>query len=221
MMRIKRLPGAFALLLLASSAPAQFRTGGANIGGAWFPEVGSGSVYEVNNKGHKTSMTVAIVGKEEYQGRTGYWMEMTMQTERGPMVSKTLMVPGADNKTEAVRTIFVMGGEAYEMDLTMMRTDPQQQPQTTDIRKNAERVGTEGITTPAGTFTCEHWRDTKTGRDMWFSDQVSPWGLVKSESKTGSTVLVQKLTGVKSKITGTPKKFDPAEMSRQKQARKP
>jgi hypothetical protein len=213
---MKKIAGAMGVLLMAGTALAQIRTSGVNIAGAWLPEVGSGSVYEVVNKGRKTSMTMAIVGKEEYQGRMGYWMEMIMQDEKGPMVMKTLMVSGGENKIEAVRTIFMMGTETFEMDLNAMPGGHQQQ-QTLDIRKNAQRVGTESITTPAGTFTCEHWRDTKTGGDSWISDKISPWGLVKSESKTDSTVLVQRLTGVKSKISGTPKKFDPAEMMRQRQ----
>lgn len=124
---VKKMAAALAALFLASTALAQFRMGGGNFKGVWFPEVGSGSVYEVQDKGHKTSTTVAIVGKEDFQGCTGYWLETSMQSEKGAAISKMLMVPGADNKLDIARMIAQMGPDAYEMDTSMMHRNPQQQ----------------------------------------------------------------------------------------------
>jgi uncharacterized protein YqjF (DUF2071 family) len=91
---------------------------------------------------------------------------------------------------------------------------PQQRPQKSDVREEAERVGMESVTTPAGTFNCEHWRSKDKASDYWFTEKVSPWGLVKLTSKDETMTLLRVISGAKTKIRGTPKKFDPAEMMR-------
>ncbi len=45
-------------------------------------------------------------------------------------------------------------------------------------------VGTESVTVPAGTFSCEHWRNDKSNSDIWTSDKVTPFGMVKEVSPT-------------------------------------
>ena len=76
-------------------------------------------------------------------------------------------------------------------------------------------MGTEDVTTPAGTFSCEHYPGEGPG-DVWLSTKVTPWGLVKA-SGNGQTIVVDRvITDAKDHITGTPKPFDPAEMMRQR-----
>ena len=74
-----------------------------------------------------------------------------------------------------------------------------------DFRANAENLGSESITTPAGTFSCQHWRSKKDGAEYWISDKVTPWQLVKTGGKDqNSIVLVRLISNAKSHITGTP-----------------
>src|SRR5215467_7770894 len=74
-----------------------------------------------------------------------------------------------------------------------------------DFRANAENLGSESVTTPAGTFSCQHWRSKKDGTEYWISDKVTPWQLVKTSGKDqNSLVLVRLISNAKSHITGTP-----------------
>jgi hypothetical protein len=83
-----------------------------------------------------------------------------------------------------------------------------------DIRDKAERVGTESVTVPAGTFSCEHYKMKDGSSDVWVSDKVNPWGLVKMQGKDSSIILAKVITDAKDHITGTPKKFDPMSIMR-------
>ena len=74
-----------------------------------------------------------------------------------------------------------------------------------DFRANAENLGSESATTPAGTFSCQHWRSKKDGTEVWISDKVTPWQLVKMSGKDENCILLVRLiTDAKSPITGTP-----------------
>src|SRR5580658_402364 len=65
--------------------------------GVWNPVVGAGGVYELIDKSGKKQMEFAIVGKENVQGAEGYWMEFSVETDRGGMVGKNLMVVDGEN----------------------------------------------------------------------------------------------------------------------------
>jgi hypothetical protein len=177
--------------------------------GIFNPVVGSGGQYEVtSDKGTKMVMEIAIVGKESVDGKDGYWFEMTMSgTQMGQMVSKTLTVlDGTDTVT--TRTIMQMGSRPpMEMPAQMMRSAAQKQP--ADIRERAEDVGSESVTTPAGTFTAEHYRMKDGSGDAWVAAKAGPYGLVKFQGKETSMVLTKVITDAKDKITGTPVPFNP------------
>ena len=83
-----------------------------------------------------------------------------------------------------------------------------------NIAENAELVGTESVTVPAGTFSCQHYHMKDGSGDGWISDKVTPWGLVKSQGKDSTIVLTKVITDAKDRITGTPTKFDPMQMMR-------
>ena len=72
-----------------------------------------------------------------------------------------------------------------------------------------ELVGTESVTVPAGTFTCQHYRkQEKNGpADMWISTQVTPYGMVKMTSADTTMVLKKILTNETSHIKGEPQKM--------------
>jgi hypothetical protein len=81
-------------------------------------------------------------------------------------------------------------------------------------RDKSELVGTESVIVPAGTFSCQHYRAKDGSSDVWISEKVAPWGLVKMQGKNNSMVLTKVITDAKDHITGTPKKFDPMQMMR-------
>ncbi|MBI1737719.1 MAG: hypothetical protein HYR58_00540 [Acidobacteria bacterium] len=74
------------------------------------------------------------------------------------------------------------------------------QPELPDFRKQAVLLGTEVITTPAGTFTCEHWRSVSDKTDIWLSAEVPPLGLVKKSSASGNVALVRIITNAKPRL---------------------
>jgi hypothetical protein len=209
------------IIALAIPAVAQMGRGmgGPSVHGVWKPVVGAGSAYQMESKrGGKQEIEIAIVGAETSEGKAGHWLEMTTNDpEQGQMVMRRLMaLDGKEMRT--LRMVFQQGNdEPMEMSMQMMSMMGQQQkPQKSDFRDDAERVGTETITTPAGTFECEHWRSKDKSSDYWLSEKVSPWGLVKMTSKDENMTLVRVISNAKTKIRGTPKKFDPSEMMRQR-----
>ena len=210
-------------LTLFPAASAQFQMGPPRMSGLWNPVVGSGAVYNNVRAGRPQSqMQFAIVGKEQVDGATGYWMEMVMDSPQmgGAVIFKTLVVLVGD-QVETKRTIMQMAGEP-PMEMPAggpMSGMGRRTPQWSDIRKDKDvvLVGSESITVPAGTFNCQHYRSNTSGADTWISTEVAPYGLVKSTSSDGSEMVLAKvLTNAKSKITGTPQPFDPMQMMRQR-----
>ncbi|MGD0543209.1 MAG: hypothetical protein ABSB65_02260 [Candidatus Acidiferrales bacterium] len=203
--------------LLAGAALAQMgRFSAPHVMGFWNPVVGAGAVYTVQPaKGDKTEMQIAIVGKEQVDGKDAYWYEMAFNHGNGEMIMKSLMVlNGAD--THVSRMIMQMPGRPpMEMPTQMMHQDRTTQP--ADIRSDAEDLGSETVTVPAGTFTCEHYRTKKTGGEVWVSQKVSPYGLVKSKTNDTSMELTKVITGAKDQITGTPQPFNPQAFGQQQQ----
>lgn len=200
--------------LFASMVFAQMPGQGPRIGGLWNPQVGSGAVYEMTDqRGRKREMEIAIVGTESHQGKPGHWVEITVLDPGGKvMVMKRLMIRSGD-QLDVARVIMQRGDEAPMEMPVGMGMGPRQESQSADVRKDGTHLGTETVTTPAGTFTCEHYRDRK-GEDVWISENVPPYGLVKSTSRTGSMTVLRVLTDAKTKIRGTPRMFNPADMMR-------
>ena len=228
-MTFKQTTILIASLALAVPLAAQMGMGPRipTLSGIWHPEVGSGAAYEdTSAKGDKSQMEITVVGKEDVDGKTGYWMEYAMSKANmmngQQMLMKQLMTVEGDG-LKASRVIFQEPGqEPMEMDASMMgggRGAKQTMP--TDIAQKAELVGTESVTVPAGTFSCQHYRMKDGTGDGWVSDKVTPWGLVKSQGKDSTIVLTKVITEAKDRITGTPKKFDPMEMMRNRMGQRP
>ena len=173
------------------------------------PVVGSGGQYEMTTeKGSTMVMEIAIVGKESVGGKDAYWFETTTSiTPMGQMVRKTLnVVDGTD--TVVSRTIMQMGNQPpMEMPTQMSKTSTQKQP--ADIRDRADDLGSESITTPAGTFKAEHYKMKDGSGDAWVAPKAGPYGLVKFQGKDSTMVLTKVITDAKDKISGTPQPFNP------------
>ena len=208
----------------AASASAQMGMGprAPQFQGVWNPVVGSGGVYQVEGKNErKTEMEIAVVGSETVEGKPGYWLEMAVNDPRsgGQVYMKHLIV--LDGKQTHIKRMIMQAPGQPPLEFSpemMMRGQRSEQP--ADIRDKAERVGSEAVTTPAGTFTCDHWRMKDGSADVWVSEKVAPWGLVKMTGRDANMTLLRLVTNAKTRITGTPQKFDPTEMMR-RQMEKP
>jgi hypothetical protein len=175
-----------------------------DIAGVFNPVVGSGASYEmVKTDGEKIPFDMAVVDKD---ASGGYWIEYSMQNPKlnGPVYMKNLMVRQSDDII-IQRAIMQMPGRP-PMDMSsMMSMKAMQSPkEKADFRANAQNMGTESVTTPAGTFSCEHWRNAKDGTDVWLSDKIAPWRLVKMSGTNDTLTLVKIISDAKTHITGTP-----------------
>jgi hypothetical protein len=204
-----------AALFLLVSVPAGAQMGmgrGQMPKGVFNPEVGSGAVYEMQGtQGRKTEMEYAIVGKDSVDGKEGYWLEMTMSGgPMGEMVMKALNVV-SDGKLVTSKIVMQMEGRPpMEIPAQMKRMSGQ--TESADIRLSAEDLGVETITTPAGTFSCHHYRMKDGSGDSWVSEKAPPFGMVKFQGKGTSMVLTKLITNAKDKITGTPQPLNPMMM---------
>ena len=90
-----------------------------------------------------------------------------------------------------------------------------QETQPADIRQLAEEVGSESVTTPAGTFSTMHYRMKDGSGDVWVAEKAGPYGMVKFQGKDSSMVLTKIIPDAQDKITGTPVPFNPMAMAGQ------
>jgi hypothetical protein len=196
--------------MVAGGASAQMGMhAGPAMRGVFNPVVGSGGQYDVTTeKGEKMTMEVAIVGKDSVAGKEGYWVEMTMaNASMGQMISKSLTV--LDGQDTVVSRVIMQMGSRPPMELPEQMTKMRSQKQPADIRDKADDLGSESVTTPAGTFTAEHYKMKDGSGEMWVSPKAGPWGLVKMQGKDSSMVLTKVITDAKDKITGTPQPMNP------------
>ncbi len=211
------LRGALSAVLLLAAAPlfGQMGMRPPQFSGVWNPVVGAGAVYETSNgQSNKTEISIAVVGKEDSNGKPGYWMEFGFAAPDGqPGYMQSLVVVDGGQTHIDKMVMQIPGRPPIEMPVGMMNRGGQAPTTSADIRQDAEKLGSETITTPAGSFDCEHWK-TKDGNDLWISTKVAPWGLVKMTGPKASMTLTKVITDAKSHITGTPMKFDPSMMGR-------
>jgi len=197
---------------IAGPAGAQRMAQAPSIPGEFKPVVGSGAQYEVTTKkNEKMNWAYAVVGKETVEGAEGYWLEMRLEgAKEGGMVMKHLLVVRG-GKPEVKRMIMQTPGQPpMEMPMGIMGGMMQRGQRAASEQELGERVGTETVTVPAGTFLCEHYR-TKSGKtpaDVWISAKISPYGLVKMTSEDATMVLTIVLTNETTRIKGEPQKLE-------------
>ena len=213
-----------AALALATARPAHAQMGmdlfkRPAITKAFHPVVGKGAVYVDAGKDGKNTRTteIAVVGKESIEGQEAFWMQFVSTDEQGKtIVGKSLITP-ADFQMH--RMIFQQQGQqAMELPANM---NPARKQQMEENFNDWHSVGTETVTVPAGTFSCDHWRNDKTHAESWTSDKVTPFGMVKTVKANGDTELLSKLVdNATDRITGPVKQFDMQEMMQQMQQRR-
>lgn len=189
-----------------------------SVQGVWNPVVGTGAAYEItDNQQKKNTLEITVVGKESVNGKDAYWMETGVQDPKSHnTIYMKMLIAQDQGNVVTERFIMQVPGQPNPMEMSMkLAMGGAQGAQSSDIRDRAERVGSETITVPAGTFVCEHYRVKDGSGDVWFTPKVSPWGLIKFVGKDSSMVLLKQITDAKDHITGTPVKFDPTQMMQQ------
>jgi hypothetical protein len=180
------------------------------------PVVGRGAQYESTRADAKDTtphtIEMSVVAKDTVDGKDAFWMEISATTPKGqPVLAKALITK---DDFQFHKMIFQMQGQAMEMPFNPAAG---RDHSTQDSMNDWHSVGSETITVPAGTFACEHWKNDKNGSELWASDKVTPFGMVKEVGKNDSMVLTKLLTDVPDKITGPVTKLDPQMMMQQMQ----
>ena len=180
------------------------------------PVVGKGAVYLDTDKDGKDARTseIAIVGKDSFEGKEGFWMQIYFIDSKGKaFVGKSLITPGDFQFHRMI--IQPPGQQAMEMPMHMNAARKEHMEENLN---EWHSVGTESVTVPAGTFSCEHWRNDKTHGDVWTSDKVIPFGMVKEISGNGNTQVLSKiLDNATDRITGPVRQFDMQQMMQEMQ----
>jgi hypothetical protein len=207
-------------LFVASAASAQmgmdiFKK--PDIAKAFNPVVGKGAQYlntTTSSTAKKSStMEMSIVGKESFQGKEGFWMEFVMTDEKNQAFVGKALFTTADFQFH--RMIMQMPGQgAIEM---AFNPTAAHREKTEESLNEWHSVGTESVTVPAGTFSCEHWRNDKSNSDIWTSDKITPVGMVKEVTPNASMVLTKVITDAQDRITGPVRQFDMQQMMQQMQ----
>jgi hypothetical protein len=181
--------------------------------GEFKPVVGAGAQYQMTAKNGTMSFAYVIVGKEDVEGNAGHWMEIRSENPGmpGEMVMKQLVVTGGD-KPQIKRMIMQMPGRPpMEMPVGMIMGMGQRGQGAGAVDTSpGEKVGSETITVPAGTFVCDHYRkqEPQGTVDVWISSKVPPYGVVKMSSAEMTTVLEKVLSNETSHIQGEPQRMD-------------
>jgi len=212
----------FVAILLAAASSSQAQMGmdmfkRPSITKVFHPVVGRGAVYLDTDKDGKTSRTseIAVVAKESFEGKEGFWMQIYSTDSQGKaFVGKSLITPGDFEFHRMI--IQPPGQQAMEIPMKMNAARKEK------IEEHAAEwhsVGTESVTVPAGAFSCEHWRNDKTHAEIWTSDKVTPFGMVKEISGNGNTQVLSKLLdNATDRITGPVKQLgDMQQMMQQMQ----
>lgn len=204
---------------VVASAAAQFGHHGPQapqIPTPFKPVVGSGAEYQFTGKGEDADFSYAVVGQEQVDGANGYWLEIRIANAKkmkGETVMKELMVMNG-NQPDIKRLIMQPPGRPpMEMPESMIGMIRKHTPAAAGGNEKTggpgEKIGTETITVPAGTFECDHYRTQEEGSpvDLWVSSKVSPYGVVKMVRNDATMVLQKVLTNETSHITGEPQKL--------------
>jgi hypothetical protein len=181
----------------------------------WQPLVGSGALYEMHFEGHAGddgTMEVEVLAKERVDGKDAFWIEFSSKRVGKPEWVMKMLIVGHARPGRTLKWIFQLAGHPpMEMPVTMSSEQKHDAP-------DADELGHEPLTVPAGTFACEHYRLKNGSVETWLNEKIVLWGIVKAQgtsSKAGpwSMILLRTFTDAKDKIIGTPQPFDPKTMT--------
>lgn len=178
--------------------------------GAKLPPVGSWASYNATMPGRdgatrNTTFRMAYLGHEDQGDR----LEFQMSGERGQVIMQ-MVVDGFPYTPGSMKEmVFKMGDrpamKAGGQMMTMMQSRAPNGGITTEMCGDMQKVGTETVTVPAGSFSATHWHSAKYSTDAWVNPDV-PF-VVKVKGPNSSMELTGKGTGAKSSITETPQEM--------------
>lgn len=216
MRRLIGAAGALALLVLPATGQAQ------DLCTTTFqpPAVGSWAEWRMSSaRDSNLTMRMAVVGTEQRDGKTLTRLEMSNQTERGPMIVQVLASGWPYQLPDVQEMVMKMGNRpAMKMPQAMIsrmgRRGGNPASSWKSNCKKMEVVGSEKLSVPAGSYSATHYRNTDDGSEVWI-DKDLPFLMVKSiaeargrgQSGTLTMELVGSGTGAKSSITETPQEM--------------
>ena len=169
------------------------------------PVIGAGSAYQsVGDAGKKGVMEFTVVGKDVAEGKEAFWIEISHNLQGVDVYNKALITKDDFHIARAIMQ--VPGHPAMEVPFNQ---SGKAQQRMNDEMSQWTQVGTESVTVPAGTFSCQHWKKNGGSGEIWASDKVSPFGMVKEVDGSSTQVLVKVITDAKDHITGPVSPFDP------------
>jgi len=185
------------------------------------PVVGKGGQYQTTRRDQENAtpelQEITIVGKESVGGKEGFWMEVSRQDKAQSGITYAKMLFTKED-FQFHRTVIQQPGQ-QALEMPFRPSDKTKNRVHEEIEKWSA-AGTETITVPAGVFVCKHWKKEKGASErgdseIWTSEKVSPFGIVKEVTPERTMVLVKVITDAQDHITGPVKTFDPQEMKRQ------
>jgi hypothetical protein len=166
------------------------------------PVLGAWSEYRVNASDEPISkVRLAVVGKEGQD----YWYETVVWAE-GQTITK-ILTSGDPNDVKHVKRMIIKYQNEPAVEVPVVGSE--QFSKSSDPVKDPVSKGAEDIKVPAGDFIAEHFQYQEDGVtvDTWVNDCVSPYALVKSQSKAMEIVLTGYGTGAESLIKEKPKEI--------------
>jgi hypothetical protein len=173
------------------------------------PVVGKGAEYSSTDKDSSAGkihvMAMGIVGKESFEGKEAFWMEIASNDGSHSMLMKMLIT--RDN-FESHKVVMQMPGQPA-MEMPFNGDAVSREEKMEEKFKEWRSVGSEPVTVPAGTFVCDHLHNDKTNADMWVSEKITPFGMVKHVDGRSTMVLTKLIPDFQDRITGPVRPFDP------------
>lgn len=220
---MKRMEWAVVLLLLGFVAPVKAQMGmdmfrRPAIMKVFHPVIGKGAQYQTVSTTGGTSRTEqwGLIGKDTVDGKDAYWMQMLNTDSKGDTMGGKALITVDDMQVHQM-IMDVPGQGLMEIPANMLTMSAKNRQNMQDKMNPWHSVGSETVTVPAGTFSCEHWRNDKDHEDLWTSDKVVPFGMVKQAGPNSMMVLVKMLDNVQDRFNGPAKKFDMQQMMQQMQ----
>lgn len=181
------------------------------------PAIGSWVEFDFQGQGQAGRSRLAAVGTEMRGERSLTWYEMSFATGGQDGVVKMLADGGfyhamAEKKIEEIvvkvagQPAMKFSGAMVEQIQNRMNIDADPAAEFGRGCEQAERVGAESVTVPAGTFDAVHYRLTsgQTVGDAWIVEDM-PFGMIKWAGSGGETaVLVSRGDDAVTQITETP-----------------
>ena len=199
MRSLQRLGGTMLVAVCTMAVPAVVAAQGSGCGSQWtMPAVGSWAEWQ----GKDGKSRVALVGKEEKDGKTLYRLEMA--SAKGTM---QMVVPAFPFQMDQVVEMVLQqtGQPPMKMSgqtLAMIHVPASGMADLARKCASMKVVGQESITVPAGTFPTTHLKNAD-GDEVWASTTV-PFTMVKYTGKDGESVLSGTGADAKTAIVGTP-----------------